>query len=191
MKVADIVFFVIALIVIIIALIFAYRASHNMSKNPNLSSDTTATKAKSYMNWTLWVGIVGILLLFGSGIMLFIYGDKSKTGKNIIVIGMLVLTVVVTFIAGILSILGARDWNKSQSNTKTGSDSTAYNSAIISAVLLIGIMTLVLVAWALAYMIRKPSRAAILASPLAFIPSSVALGVTPSSDTKPLVKTTK
>ncbi len=158
MKVVDIVFFVIAIIIILVAIYYLYRSKTNLQLNPASNTDPDVTRALSNINWALWIAVVGLLFVIGTGALLIIYGDRSTGGKKALIGGMLFITFVVSLTSGIFVALGANKFRTNRANTKTGTDSTAQNSAITAAVLLLGVMPLLLMGWGVIYFIRKPVR---------------------------------
>ena len=150
----NILFFGISFITLAISGGFATNAAVKLTSIPNYSSNPDLTTAHKYLSIAAvvtWITVAAILVL---GILYLIYGDVETGGvfTNLVIYGLLFLSLAATITVGILSAIAADKISKS----KVTNDNNARRQAIIAAVLALvaGVGLLI----GLLVMLFKPSK---------------------------------
>lgn len=171
MKTFDIIVFIIALLLLGVAGGFAAASASNMAKNQQIGRNPRVVRARSNMIWASVISFVGLFLVLVALVLFFVFGNRSDAGTQKLIIGVVVaLTFILILTAGVFAILGASNFRASGAYTGVGSDSSAYNQAIIASVLLIGGLGILLLVWLLVFFLRKPQR---LQRAAGYLPESV------------------
>lgn len=168
MKIFDIIIFILVLILLGIAGGYSARSASLIKQNlqygmsPALQSARKLLVASSVMSFIAVAVTIAVLILF------FVFGDQvaEKGRKKYIILALGIFLFVWVIIAGALAAAGAAKMKGAAGYGTGPTDKTAYNNAIIAAVILLLGMAVLFVTWLVLYLIRKPKRAQAVADEL-------------------------
>ena len=142
----TIIIFAVAFITLAVAGGYATSAASKVTKIPNWKSNKDLKSAHKYLSIAAVVTWITVALIITLGILYLIFGlETAATFGNLVVYGLLFLSLIAVIIVGILSAIASAKINQAKVKDNKGSRSHAIIAAILAIIAGIGLLVLVLV----------------------------------------------